>query len=102
MAALLAVFAMRYLVNQVVLGVVLIVFATGLTGFLLEPDPDRPGDPGRLNNPPTLDPLPDAGIPFLSSVADALAGLPVIGPTLFDQTLLVYLMYVAVARGRVR
>ncbi len=33
---LLAVFAIRYLVNQVVLGVVLNVFAAGLTGFLYD------------------------------------------------------------------
>ena len=34
MGALLAVFAIRYQVNQVVLGVVLNVFALGLTGYL--------------------------------------------------------------------
>ena len=34
--ALLAVFAIRYLVNQVVLGVVLNVFALGLTGFFYD------------------------------------------------------------------
>ena len=96
MGALLAVFAMRYLVNQVVLGVVLIALATGLTDFLLSQIPTDPEIRARLNNPQTLDPLPDAGIPFLSSVADALAGLPVVGPTLFDQTLLAYLMYVSV------
>jgi len=96
MGALLAVFAMRYLVNQVVLGVVLIALATGLTDFLLSQVPDDPEIRARLNNPMTLDPLPDAGIPFLSSVADALSGLPVIGPTIFDQTLLAYLMYVSV------
>ena len=96
MGALLAVFAMRYLVNQVVLGVVLIALATGLTDFLLSQIPTDPEIRARLNNPLTLDPMPDAGIPFLSSVADALSGLPVIGPTLFDQTLLAYLMYVSI------
>ena len=101
MGALLAVFAMRYLVNQVVLGVVLIALATGLTDFLLSQIPTDPEIRARLNNPLTLDPMPDAGIPFLSSVADALSGLPVIGPTLFDQTLLAYLMYVSIGRGRV-
>ena len=96
MGALLAVFSMRYLVNQVVLGVVLIALATGLTDFLLSQIPTDPEIRARLNNPMTLDPLPDAGIPFLSSLADALSGLPVIGPTLFDQTLLAYLMYVSI------
>ncbi|WP_432476895.1 ABC transporter permease [Nocardioides sp. GXQ0305] len=96
MGALLAVFAMRYLVNQVVLGVVLIALATGLTDFLLSQIPTDPEIRSRLNNPETLAPVPDAGIPFLSSVADALSGLPVIGPTIFDQTLLAYLMYVSI------
>ena len=96
MGSLLAVFAMRYLVNQVVLGVVLIALATGLTDFLLSQIPTDPEVRDKLNNPMTLAPLPDSGIPFLSSVADALSGLPVIGPTLFDQTLLAYLMYVSI------
>jgi simple sugar transport system permease protein len=96
MGSLLAVFAMRYLVNQVVLGVVLIALATGLTDFLLSQIPTDPEVRDKLNNPMTLAPLPDAGIPFLSSVADGLSGLPVIGPTLFDQTLLAYLMYVSI------
>jgi len=96
MGALLAVFSMRYLVNQVVLGVVLIALATGLTDFLLSQIPTDPEIRARLNNPMTLDPLPDSGIPFLSSLADALSGLPVIGPTLFDQTLLAYLMYASI------
>ncbi len=97
MGALLAVFAMRYLVNQVVLGVVLIALATGLTDFLLSQIPADPEIRARLNNPETLDPMPDAGIPFLSSVAESLSGIPVIGPTVFDQTLLAYLMYAAIA-----
>ena len=96
MGALLAVFAMRYLVNQVVLGVVLIALATGLTDFLLSQIPTDPEIRARLNNPETLGPVPDAGIPLLSSVADALVGIPVIGPTLFDQTLLAYLMYASI------
>ncbi|QZY30760.1 ABC transporter permease [Nocardioides coralli] len=96
MGALLAVFAMRYLVNQVVLGVVLIALATGLTAFLLSQIPGDPEIRARLNNPMTLGPVPDADIPLLSPLAGALSGIPVIGPTLFDQTLLAYLMYVSV------
>ena len=50
--ALLAVFAIRYLVNQVVLGVVLNVFALGLTGFLydalMQPHQDQFNSPGYL------------------------------------------------------
>ena len=81
------VFALRYQVNQVVLGVVLIALATGLTGFLLEPDPRRPGDqevPQRAADRSSGSPIP------------GLVDIPVIGPALFNQTLLVYLMYVSV------
>ncbi|WP_426247050.1 ABC transporter permease [Nocardioides sp. LHG3406-4] len=85
-AALLAVFALRYHVNQVVLGVVLIALATGLTSFLLSQIPNDPDIKGYLNEPVILAPI---SIPGLSEI-------PVIGPTLFNQTLLAYLMYVSV------
>lgn len=84
-AALLAVFAIRYLVNQIVLGVVLVVFATGLTGFLFDSVVQE--DPSRFNSPAVLSKL---AIPLLSDI-------PVLGPVLFRQTALVYTMYVAVA-----
>lgn len=96
-AALLAVFALRYQVNQVVLGVVLIALATGLTNFLLSQIPDDPTIKGYLNEPLILAPMPDANMPVLSPIAASLTKVPVIGPTLFNQTLLVYLMYVSVA-----
>jgi general nucleoside transport system permease protein len=86
MASLLAVFAMRYHVNQVVLGVVLIALATGLTSFLLSQIPDDPKIKGYLNEPLILAPIKIPG----------LGDIPVIGPTLFNQTLLVYIMYVSV------
>ena len=85
-AAMLAVFAMRYRVNQVVLGVVLIALATGLTSFLLSQIPDDPAIAGYLNEPVILKPLPVPG----------LADVPVLGPAFFDQSLLVYLMYASV------
>ena len=85
-AALLAVFAMRYHVNQVVLGVVLIALATGLTSFLLSQIPDDPSIKQYLNDPLILAPIAIPG----------LADIPVIGPTLFNQTLLAYLMYASV------
>ena len=96
-AALLAVFAIRYQVNQVVLGVVLIALATGLTSFLLSQIPDDPKIKGYLNEPLILAPMPDANMPVLSPIASSLTKIPLIGPTLFNQTLLVYLMYVSVA-----
>jgi simple sugar transport system permease protein len=84
-AALLGLFAIRYHVNQVVLGVVLVVFATGVTGFLF--DQVVQSDPGRFNNPGVMPTVP---IPVLASI-------PVLGDTLFTQTPLVYTMYAAVA-----
>ncbi len=81
---LLAVFAIRYLVDQVVLGVVINVLVVGLTSFLygqvLVQDADRWNQPGRL---------PRVEVPVLSEI-------PLLGPVLFNQSLIVYLMYAAV------
>jgi simple sugar transport system permease protein len=84
MGLLLALFAIRYQVNQVVLGVVLNVFALGLTGFvydaLMQPHADA------LNNPKIFDPI---SLPLLSKI-------PIIGPLLFEANIIVYLMYVLI------
>ena len=84
-AAVLATFAITYFVDQVIVGVVLNVLVIGLTSFLfsqvLQPDA------AVLNSPVRFDRLP---IPLL-------ADIPVLGPVLFRQTILVYVMYVAVA-----
>ena len=95
-AALLAAFAMRYHVNQVVLGVVLIALATGLTDFLLSQIPDDPTIRDKFNNPSTLVPLPQSDIPILPTIAQKLSEIPLLGPTLFRQTLLAYIMYLAI------
>lgn len=83
-AAVLSAFAIKYFVDQVIVGVVLNVLVTGLTSFLysqvLQPNA------ATLNSPPRFDRIP---IPLLSEI-------PVIGPVLFRQTIIVYLMYVAV------
>jgi ABC-type uncharacterized transport system permease subunit len=84
MAWLLAVFSIKYLVNQVVLGVVLVVFATGITGFLF--DQFLQGDAEKLNTPNVLSAVKIPG----------LGDIPFIGPILFHQTILVYLTYLAV------
>ncbi|WP_040814886.1 ABC transporter permease [Nocardia concava] len=84
---LLAVFSIRYLVNQIVLGVVLVVLATGITGFLFDQLTALPDGSARFNTPGTLQPI---AVPVLSSI-------PIIGPTIFDQTALVYAMVVLVA-----
>jgi simple sugar transport system permease protein len=86
-AAMLALFSIRYLVNQVVLGVVLVVFASGLTAFLLDQIPNDPDVKQYLNDPPKLE---DVAIPVLSD-------LPIVGEAMFNQTILVYLMYASVA-----
>jgi simple sugar transport system permease protein len=80
----LAAFSIKYFVDQVIVGVVLNVLVTGLTSFLYTEV--LAVDPTHLNHPPTLDRLP---IPLLSDI-------PIIGPVLFDQTIIVYLMYIAV------
>lgn len=81
----LAAFSIKYFVDQVIVGVVLNVLVTGLTGFLfsqvLAPNA------AALNQPPRFDRI---NIPLLSEI-------PIIGPVFFRQTLIVYIMYIAVA-----
>ncbi|WP_103062170.1 ABC transporter permease [Actinomyces qiguomingii] len=84
-ALLLAMFGLKYRVNQIVVGVVLNVFVSGLTSFLFSTV--LTDNPAGLNTSMRLPTLP---IPVLSRI-------PIIGPVLFRQTILVYLMYVAVA-----
>jgi general nucleoside transport system permease protein len=77
-SALLAFFAIRYLVDQVVLGVVLNLLAIGLTGFIYEqlmrPEADR------YNQPPKV---PVWEIPLLSDI-------PVIGPAIFTGNIFLF------------
>ncbi|KHK99499.1 ABC transporter permease [Microbacterium mangrovi] len=84
-ASVLAVFAIKYIVEQVIVGVVLNVLVSGLTGFLYTAV--LADNAGALNSPTPFKPF---AIPILSEI-------PIIGPVLFDQTFLVYLMYVVVA-----
>jgi ABC-type uncharacterized transport system permease subunit len=80
----LAAFSIKYLVDQVIVGVVLNVLVTGLTSFLYSKV--LAGNPNLLNNPPRL---PEWPIPLLSDI-------PIIGPVLFHQTIIEYLMYIAI------
>lgn len=80
----LAAFAIKYLVDQVIVGVVLNVLVTGLTSFLYSKV--LAGNPQLLNHPPRL---PEWPIPILSDI-------PIIGPVLFRQTIIEYLMYIAI------
>ena len=83
-ALVLGLFAITYMVNQVIVGVVLNVLVLGLTSFLysqvLVPNAQT------LNTTTRFQPI---AIPLLSDI-------PVIGPALFRQTALVYLMYITV------
>jgi simple sugar transport system permease protein len=83
MGALLAVFAIRYQVNQVVLGVVLNVFALGLTGYLYK---SLQATNQSLNKAVHLNPVK---IPLLGDI-------PIIGRPLFDENLIVYAAYLLV------
>ena len=80
----LAAFAIKYLVDQVIVGVVLNVLVTGLTSFLYSQV--LTSDAAVFNSPVKFDRLP---IPGLSQV-------PILGPVLFNQTVIVYLMYFAI------
>lgn len=82
--AVLAWFAVSFRVNQIIVGVVLNTLIIGLTGFLFS---TVLSDNKELWN--SRQPLPRLPIPLLSD-------LPVIGPVLFNQTILVYLMYALV------
>uniref|UniRef100_UPI0039EEE8B5 ABC transporter permease n=1 Tax=Sinomonas sp. G460-2 TaxID=3393464 RepID=UPI0039EEE8B5 len=80
----LAVVSIKYLVNQIIVGVVLNVLVVGLTNFLFSTL--LTANPDGLNKPPHLGSLE---IPVLADV-------PLIGPILFRQSLVGYLMYIAV------
>lgn len=82
--ALLAWFAVMYRVNQIIVGVVLNTLILGITGFFYATVLTQ--DSATWN---TSQPLPDLPIPWLVQ-------LPVIGPVLFNQTVLVYIMVVVV------
>jgi simple sugar transport system permease protein len=82
---LLAFFAIKYQVDQVILGFVLNVLVIGLTGYIYSKLLVPYGD--VWNTGPTFERIP---IPLLSK-------LPIIGPILFNQTIIVYLMYLIVA-----
>jgi ABC-type uncharacterized transport system permease subunit len=80
----LAVFSIRYIVDQVIVGVVLNVLVTGLTSFLYSQ---------VLTKSDAL----DAGIRFPQLPIPGLSQIPIVGPVFFRQTIIVYLMYVAIA-----
>ena len=84
-ALMLGLFAITYLVDQVIVGVVLNVLVVGLTNFLfrqvLTPNADTLNSPDRFRSVP----LP------------VLGDIPLVGPIFFRQTALVYVLYAVVA-----
>ncbi|MER3393339.1 MAG: ABC transporter permease, partial [Microcella pacifica] len=83
-STILASFAIKYLVDQVIVGVVLNVLVIGLTSFFYSTY--MVDNPELFNSP---DKFERVAIPLLSDI-------PVIGPILFNQTLIVYIMFVLV------
>ena len=81
---ILAVFAVKYLADQIIVGVVLNVLVIGITNFLfsqwLSEDSDRSNFPGTLEV---------FAIPFLSDI-------PVIGPVIFENRVTVFAAFIAV------
>ena len=84
-AYVLALFAVTYLVDQVIVGVVLNVLVIGVTSFFY--GQLLVTEAAALNTPPR----------FATVAIPVLGQIPLIGPILFRQTPLVYLLYVAVA-----
>jgi general nucleoside transport system permease protein len=89
---LLSLFAVRYWVDQIVVGVVLNVLVIGITSFLFSTvlsdnkDLNQAGAQIGAQGGVVMQNLP---IPLLSDI-------PVVGPVLFDQNALVYVMYAIV------
>jgi simple sugar transport system permease protein len=83
LAAVLAVLSIRYLVNQIIAGTVINIFAAGITAFLstrvLAQDKS-------LNTPPRFDPI----------VIPVLSDIPIIGPIFFSGSFFVYALFVLV------
>ena len=86
---LLAIFAIGYRVDQVVLGVVLNTLVLGLTGYLFD-DLMVPYQ-NTLNSPSTFSAVK---IPLLGDI-------PILGPVFFDSTIFLYLTYIALASVQV-
>ncbi len=78
-------FAIKYVVDQIIVGVVLNVLVAGLTGFLYSQVLTH--NEALLNKPPRF---PRVDLPILGQI-------PIIGPVLFNQTVIVYIMYLTVA-----
>lgn len=79
LSAILAVFSIRFLAQQIIVGVVLNVLVLGVTNFLFQQWLSN--DASNLNNPGTLDVI---SIPFLSEI-------PILGPIFFENRATVFM-----------
>jgi general nucleoside transport system permease protein len=80
----LGVFAIRWLVDQIILGVVLNLLISGITGYLY--DRLLVPDANTYNNAST----------FSAIKVPGLGDIPIIGPIFFDSTLFLYITYAAI------
>lgn len=80
----LAAFSITYFVDQVIVGVVLNVLVLGLTNFL-------------YSEVMVTHPELNAGLRFSPVAIPGLSDIPIVGPIFFRQTVIVYIMYFAVA-----
>ena len=85
MGGVLALFTLKYLVDHVIVGVVVNLLATGLTGFIFQQLVAR--DPKTFD---MVSPMPVFAVPALSDI-------PFIGPILFTQRPLTFMALLAVA-----
>jgi simple sugar transport system permease protein len=85
MAAGLAVLAIKYRVDQIIAGVVINIFALGLTSFLSAQILVE--NSAEFNSPGVLRPIP---LPLLSDI-------PILGRIFFEQNIFIYAMFVIVA-----
>jgi len=83
-AAIHAVLVIKYKVDQIVSGVAINIFGIGITSFISSRFLERNGD--LLNNSGTFPVIP---VPLLSKI-------PILGPILFENNLIVYLMILLV------
>jgi simple sugar transport system permease protein len=90
--ALLALFAVRYWVDQIVVGVVLNVLVIGITNFLYSTVLTGNRDLNQAGAQIGA----QGGVIMHSLPIPLLADIPIIGPVFFDQNALVYLMYAIV------
>jgi general nucleoside transport system permease protein len=83
LGAVLAVFAIRFLVDQIILGVVLNLLISGLTGFFY--------DKFMVPNPNL-----NSALTFSNIKVPVLGDIPIIGPIFFDSTIFLYLTYLMI------